>query len=73
MSAKNTFTVGEKVSLKLWDKYERPVNRMGDCVITNIKNARCESGVMVTVKSADGSSRDLDSNWLAPIERDLFT
>lgn len=74
MRAKNTFTVGQKVSLERWDKSTHPKNRMGVSVVKKLEeNIRgCESGVMVTVESENGIQR-LDSNWLLPIERDLFT
>ncbi len=60
---------GDIVSLECWDKYERPVNRLGLCEVVSITPARCESGWMMKVRSLEkGTIYDsLDQNWLTPI------
>lgn len=66
------FEVGEKVSMVDWDSYERPINRLGQCVVKFIARDRCESGWMVTVENLNGDRHTLDSHWPQKINLDLF-
>ena len=63
------FKVGDRVSFRKWDKYERPVKRLGDGVVEKVEHGtqRSESGIMVTVRSKNGPIR-LDANWLESMD-----
>ncbi len=61
------YNVGDEVDMKPWDRSERPVNRMGVCIVVRTERVRnCESGWMITVRSLDRRDRAemrVDSNW----------
>ncbi len=59
--------IGDRVSLERWDGHERPGKRLGECVVTLIYRAQCETGWMVEIKCKDGRSMPLDRNWLKKI------
>lgn len=61
------FQIGERVSLQRWDQTERHTNKLGECVVTAIEEARCESGWMITVDGGERGITKLDQNWLTKI------
>lgn len=62
------FGVGESVSLWKWDRYERPPNKLGNCVVEFIERVKgCQSGYMITARNAAGATCCLDSDWLSEI------
>ena len=63
------YKVGDEVDMRDWDSSERPVNRMGRCVVISIKRGVCESGHLVTVRSLRGDMAEMtvDQNWLKPL------
>ena len=63
------YSQGDKVSVEQWDITEPPHKRLGSpAEVMLTEKARCESGIMVTVKGANkGTLTRLDSNWLLPL------
>lgn len=60
------FSDGQRVSLDRWNKYSAPWERLYGCVVVSQRTTiGCESGWMVTVRSSNGITRELDSNWMA--------
>lgn len=50
--------------IPLWNQTERKINHLPDrCEVTGIKEARCELGVMVCVKTEGGAGRWLSAGW----------
>lgn len=56
--------IGARVSLRVWDRSERPRNRLGECVVKKVFRDRCPSGFMVTCENAHGVPITLDLHWL---------
>jgi hypothetical protein len=66
------FCVGDVVDLTRWDRSERPTNRLGQCVITAMRRAQCESGWLCDVQSITypGTiNSGLDQHWFRLIQR----
>lgn len=62
------YSQGDKVSVEQWDVSEPPHKRLGSpAEVLMTEKARCESGIMVTVRGANGGQMRLDSNWLLPL------
>lgn len=63
---KSKWKVGDKVGLDRWDATEPVWNRIGPATIQILRKAKCESGIMATVRNAKGSEQELDVSWLEP-------
>lgn len=66
--SKPNWKVGDKACLDRWDSTEPPWNQLGNCTVTAIRKAKCESGIMATVRNAKGSEQELDLSWLEPMQ-----
>jgi len=66
--ARITYTVGDLVSIDLWDATNPPWSRLGTpCLVLSVELCpNSESGSMVTVESKNGTQIRVDSNWLRP-------
>lgn len=62
------YKTGDVVDMLRWNQYDPPSKRFKDPVIVaGIRfHVNCESGVMITVKDAEGRVREVDQNWLKP-------
>lgn len=59
------FGDGQRVSLDRWNKHSPPHERLFGCVVVSQRTTiGCESGWMVTIRSSNGITRELDSNWI---------
>lgn len=67
MSEEFDIKLGDRVSLKRWDKHERPSKRIGDCTVTRIVRQQSETGYMITCRNDQGKVITLDRNWLEKI------
>lgn len=58
----------QKVSLDRWDQTVPWWDRLGVCRVVRQRPSRaCESGWLVTVQTAAGTRKELDSHWLQPV------
>ena len=64
------YDVGDTVSLEKWDATEPPYKRMGVCTVTGTWPGLCESGIVVEVTDPHGRTKELDSHWLRPVEKE---
>ena len=64
------YAVGDTVSLEKWDATEPPYKRMGICKVTGTWSGCCESGIVVEVTDSSGRTKELDSHWLRPVEKE---
>lgn len=62
------FAVGDLVDCAKWDATwpPRSPQRLGICLVIKCEPYRCQSGVMVHVKAANGAMQRLDQDWLQP-------
>jgi hypothetical protein len=69
------FNVGDEADLShTWDRSERPVNRMGRCLVVSIERGVSESGWLVKLRSLDRKDRAeliLDSNWPTKVDQQM--
>lgn len=65
------FKIGDRVDTSRWDATERGPNKLNGGVVERVQRDRCESGWLVIVRGRNGY-RELDSNWLKPVERELL-
>lgn len=66
------FAIDDIVDLTKWDRSERPINRLGQCRITKMRQARSESGWLCDVESIAYTGRKhfgLDQHWFRLIQR----
>lgn len=65
------YSQGDKASVEQWDSSLPPNKRLGSPaeVLFTEKVRNCESGIMVTVRGANGATLRLDSNWLLPVPK----
>jgi hypothetical protein len=63
------FEVGDLVRLDLWDETVPPHSQYGLCRVTQVSEARCQTGWLVAFASVrNGARGELDAAWLQPAE-----
>lgn len=58
----------ERVDPREWNMHDRS-KLVEPVIVLLVREARCESGFMVTVEDAKGTRKELDENWLRPIKK----
>ena len=66
MDNKPNLAIGQVVSPAQWNGYTAKKDWLIEpCVVINIEpQIKCQSGLMVTIKDAQGVTLRLDSSWL---------